>query len=422
VTILDSTSEVLPLRQVDGRGQDWPPHGSERVPWTQAYRAGTREDRSLREIEVAIPPPIAGATIGLSSELAALTEEATREVVSLDHQRGTELHALGAILLRTESVASSKIERIEASMEDYARALHGNRSNASATSMAAATSAIAALITSVGDGRPLRVEAVRAAHRSLMRDDQHERALGGRFRNVQSWIGGSHHSPRNAVYVPPPPDKVAGLMEDLVEFANRGDLPTLAQAAITHAQFESIHPFTDGNGRIGRAVINAVLRRRGVTRRVIVPIASALVAHRDRYFDLLDDYRTGHVAPLVAAFSGATRVAAIEARVTADRIHGLPAEWREALGRVRRGSATEGLLERLVDLAAFTVEEAHDELGASSSSTYDAVERLAGAGILHPLTDRKRNQVWGVVAVLDELDELGARIAHRARSERALGS
>jgi hypothetical protein len=122
----------------------------------------------------------------------------------------------------------------------------------------------------------------------------------------------------------------------------------------------------------------------------------------------------------VAAFSSASRVAALEARVTADRILGLPAEWRDALGRVRRGSATERLLERLAELAAFTVDEAIDEVGASSSSTYDAVERLAGAGILRPLTDRRRNQVWGVVAVLDELDDLGARIAHRARSERAL--
>jgi Fic family protein len=409
------------MEQVE-RPRDWRPHGSERKPWAQAYRAGTRGDRSLREVTVAIPPLIADATVALDSEVVAHMEEATREVVSLDHQRGAELQALGAILLRTESVASSKIERIEASVEDYARALHGNRSNAAATSMAAATSAIAALITSVGGGRPLRVDAVLGAHRSLMRDDPHERAYAGRFRDVQNWIGGSDHSPLDAVYVPPPPDIVADRMEDLIEFANRDDLATLAQAAITHAQFESIHPFTDGNGRIGRAVINAVLRRRGITRRVIVPIASALVAHRDRYFDLLDDYRTGRVAPLVTAFSRATRIAAIEARVTADSIHGLTAEWRDSLGRVRRGSATERLLERLADLAAFTVEEAIDEVGGSSSSTYDAIERLAAAGILRPLSDRKRNQVWGVAALLDELDDLSARIARRARDERVLGS
>jgi hypothetical protein len=348
-------------------------------------------------------------------------EDATRQVVALDHEHGAELQALGAILLRTESVASSKIERVEASTADYARALHGNRSNAAATTMAAATAAIAALITSVDDGAPLRTEAVLHAHRALMLDDPVERAFAARFRDMQNWIGGSDHSPRNALFVPPPPDTVVDYMHDLLAFANQDDLPGLAQAAIAHAQFESIHPFTDGNGRIGRAIINAVLRRRGTTRWVIVPIASALVAHRDRYFDLLDEYRTGHVEPLVVAFSSATRIAAVEARVTAERFVELPGLWRETVGRVRTGSATDRLLARLPDLAAFTVEDAHDEIGGPLSSTYTAIERLAGARVIRPLTDRKRNQVWGVAAVLDELDDLGTRIERRARDQRDLG-
>ncbi|MFO7779877.1 MAG: Fic family protein [Nitriliruptoraceae bacterium] len=374
----------------------------------------------LREVTVSLPPHIADADVALAGDVVATMEEATREVVALDHERGAELQALGAILLRTESVASSKIERVEASTADYARALHGNRSNVAATAMAAATTAIAALITSVDGGKPLRLEAALDAHRVLMFDDPTERVYAGRLRDVQNWIGGSDHSPRNALFVPPPPGTVADYMSDLVTFANRDDMPVLAQAAIAHAQFESIHPFTDGNGRIGRAVINTVLRRRGTTSRVIVPIASALVAHRDRYFDLLDEYRTGHVQPLVLAFSTATRIAAAEARVTADRVVELPARWRTVLGPVRTSSATDRLLNRLPDLAAFTAEDAHDDIGGPLSSTYTAIERLADAEIIRPLTDRKRNQVWGVAAVLDELDDLGARIEHQARRQRGL--
>ncbi|MGM0619256.1 MAG: Fic family protein [Actinomycetota bacterium] len=374
----------------------------------------------LREVTVSLPPHIADADVALASDVVATMEEATREVVALDHERGAELQALGAILLRTESVASSKIERVEASTADYAGALHGNRSNVAATAMAAATTAIAALITSVDGGKPLRLEAALDAHRVLMLDDPTERVYAGRLRDVQNWIGGSDHSPRNALFVPPPPGTVADYMSDLVAFANRDDMPVLAQAAIAHAQFESIHPFTDGNGRIGRAVINTVLRRRGTTSRVIVPIASALVAHRDRYFDLLDEYRTGHVQPLVLAFSTATRIAAAEARVTADRVVELPARWRTVLGPVRTSSATDRLLNRLPDLAAFTAEDAHDDIGGPLSSTYTAIERLADAEIIRPLTDRKRNQVWGVAAILDELDDLGVRIEHHARRQRGL--
>ena len=81
------------------------------------------------------------------------------------------------------------------------------------------------------------------------------------LRTVQNWIGGSDYSPRDALYVPPPPDTVHAYMNDLTEFANRTDIPVLIQAAIAHAQFESIHPFTDGNGRIGRALINTIFRR-----------------------------------------------------------------------------------------------------------------------------------------------------------------
>ena len=251
-------------------------------------------------------------------------------------------------------------------------------------------------------------------------DDPAERVDAGPLREVQNWIGGSDHSPRNALFVPPPPGTVADYMADLVAFANRDDMPVLAQAAIAHAQFESIHPFTDGNRRIGRAVINTVRRRRGTTRKVIVPIASALVAHRDRYFDLLDEYRTGHVQPLVLAFSTATRIAAAEARVTADRVLELPDRWREELGPVRTGSATDRLRNRLPDLAAFTAEDANDDIGGPLSSTYAAIERLADAAIIRPLTDRKRNQVWGAAALLDELDDLGARIERHARRQRGL--
>jgi Fic family protein len=329
----------------------------------------------LREVTVALPPSIAEVDVHFGSDVIATTEAAAREVMVLDYERRAELHSFGTVLPWTESVASSKIERVEGSTDHYARALHGDRSNAAATAMAAATSAIAAFIASVDDGSRLRIEAMLDAHRSLMQDDPVERTYAGRFHDMQNWIGGSDHSPRDALYGPCPHHSVADHMRDLVAFANRDDLPVLAQAAIAHAQFESIHPFTDGNGRIGRTAINTVLRHRGTTRRVIVPVASVLVAHRDRYFDLLDVYRAGQVEPFVSAFSTAALVAASEARVTADGVVELPGLWREAVGRVRRGSATDRLLTRLPDLPAFTAEDAHDDIGGPPRAR---TPRLAG--------------------------------------------
>ncbi|NEA32832.1 Fic family protein [Streptomyces sp. SID13031] len=382
-------------------------------PWRQSYRGGTIEDRTLTEVVTMRPPLIAGLEVQLTPAVGAAAEACVREIVALDHSHGADLKALETLLLRTESVASSKIERIEASVEDFARALHGIRSNASATSMVAAAEALVAMINSVEGGADIEIEHLLLAHQALMADDQYERAYAGRFRDMQNWIGGSDYSPRIAQFVPPAAETVADHLEDLVAFANRTDLPVLAQAAIVHAQFESIHPFTDGNGRIGRALINAVLRRRGATRQVVVPLASALVARRDAYFGLLTAYRAGQVEPLVLAFSTAATVAAKESQVTARRIVKMPEDWRQAVG-ARRGSAAARLLDGLAADPIFSADDAAQAIGGPVSSVYSAVERLHEAGVIRPLTRRVRNQVWGASDVLDELEGLGARIAAAA--------
>ncbi|HEY3015310.1 MAG TPA: Fic family protein [Nocardioides sp.] len=388
------------------------------VPWRQTTRGGTVDDRKLSEVTVSLPPRIANQTVSVSPSCVVAMEEALHEVTALDESHGGELEALGSLLLRTESVASSKIEQIEASVDDYLRALHGSRANVSASSMADATDALVALVGSVSRGDEIGVAAVLAAHRVLMADDPSERTFAGRFRDMQNWIGGSDHSPRNALYVPPPPDTVTDYMDDLMTFANRDDVPVVAQAAIVHAQFESIHPFTDGNGRIGRALINTVLRRRGATSRVVVPLASALVAHRDRYFDVLGDYRAGDLESLVMELSRSALAAAAESRLTAVRISELPARWSAEVGPIRRGSALARLLDGLTSSPAVTAEGAHSLIGGPLTSVYSAIDRLVDAGVLRPLTDRKRNQVWGVVALVDELEDLGDRIGARARDQR----
>jgi Fic family protein len=395
-------------------GPAWPAHVPEVRPWHQRSRGGTAADRMLSEVVAMRPPLIGDRDVRLSPELTAAMEACVLEIAALDHSHGAELAALETLLLRTESVASSKIEHIDASVDDYARALHGIKSNASATSMAASTAALAALIRSVDEGADLETAMILMAHLALMVDDPQERAYAGRLRDMQNWIGGSDHSPRNAVYVPPPPETVDEYLADLVVFANRTDLPVLAQAAVLHAQFESVHPFTDGNGRIGRALINTVLRRRGATRRVVVPLASALVARRDDYFDVLGSYREGRIEPIIRSFTTASTIAARESRVTAARIAELQFAWQQKVGP-RRGSAAARLLDGLISAPIFSATEAAEAAGGATSSVYAGIERLYDAGVIRPLTNRTRDQVWGAADLLDELDDLAARIAAAAR-------
>jgi Fic family protein len=405
---IDSTKP----EQSDGR---WPLHRYETRPWTQQHRSGTREDRILREVVVALPPVIADREVPLDNVLVTELERALREIVALDLSYGHDLRPLAALLLRTESVASSKIEYIHASTDDYARAGHGIRANPSALAMVAATEALNAMIEAVSTAGSIDLATILTAHRVLLADDAGESDFAGRLRNMQNWIGGSDHSPRGAQYVPPPPETVEPYMDDLLTFANRDDIPVLAQAAVVHAQFESIHPFTDGNGRIGRALVNAILRRRGVTTQVVVPVASALVAHRDRYFDLLRAYCDGDHRPIVSAFATASRIAAAESRSTAENLAALPLGWAENLGRVRSDSTVARLLEILPTTPAFSASDLADAIGAPESSAYAAIDRLAEAEIIRPLTDRKRNQIWGATQILDELDDLNLRIEHATR-------
>ncbi|WP_325096815.1 Fic family protein [Mycolicibacterium vinylchloridicum] len=359
---------------------------------------------------MSLPPYIANIDPSIDADIAVQLEAAMSEISRLDSTHGTHLAALSTLLLRTESVASSKIERIEASVEDYARALHGGRDNSSATSMAAATTALAEMIGSVDRKAPVQMPAILRAHEALMRADPTEAQHAGQLRTVQNWIGGSDYSPRDALYVPPLPDTVRPYMNDLIEFANRSDMPVLVQAAIAHAQFESIHPFTDGNGRIGRALINTIFRRRGATTRLVVPLASALVAHRERYFGALNAYRAGDLRPLIVTFANSSQTAAAESRTTAERLAEIPGEWRNMIGPTRRHSATDKLLLLLPSTPIVSSDDVASLVDAPRSSVFAAIKRLHDAGVLRPLTDRKRDQVWGASLVLDELDDLGRRI------------
>jgi len=206
------------------------------------------------------------------------------------------------------------------------------------------------------------------------------------------------------------------ITESAVKFANRDDLPVLVQAAVTHAQFETIHPFTDGNGRIGRALVNAILRRRGVTTWVVVPIASFLVADKTAYFEDLNKYRDGSLRGLLSRFIGAAAVSAVEVGATAAVLDEIRATWRKKIGTVRTGSSTSQLLDRLISIAVFSAEELVEEIGKHPSSIQNAISKLNNVGILEPLSDQRRNQIWGAVEVLGELEDLNNRIATKGRA------
>ena len=390
--------------------------GSEIRPWAQGQRAGSQADRTLSSIAACIPATIATLEVVVPAKVLPELAKAERAIIELDIAYGQGLAALSGMLLRTESIGSSRIEAIEAPADELAQAMHGVSVTSSAVSIVAASRAMKRLLDAADRG-VITMDDVLSAHHDLMIDDPKESVFAGRLRTVQNWVGGSDYSPRNADLVPPPADRVADLMEDLVTFMTRTDMPAFVQAAIVHAQFETIHPFTDGNGRIGRALVNALLRLRGVTKHVVVPMASALVANREKYFADLRTYRQGDIEPLVLRFAQASQWAAQEAMTTGNLLVAIQETWHAKLGRTRSNSAHVKLLELLVGQPVVDASHIEHSLKVKANVAYLAIERLQAAGILYPVTDRKRHQIWAARDLMDELMDLDDRIQSRAREE-----
>lgn len=363
----------------------------------------------ITSIDAAIPPFIADLHHSMSLGSVSRAENALVTIAQADTDAEGNSAALSRFMIRTESAASSKIERITASAEDYARALAGSRGNSSAVSMVAATTALHLLVTAVGERGVFELTDLLEAHRALMQDDLYESAYAGRLRDMQNWIGGSDHSPRDALYIPPAPHRVESLMHDLLAYLNRDDVPVFVQASIAHAQFESIHPFTDGNGRIGRALISAALRRRGVTRNSVIPLAAGILARREEYFTALGTYRTGDPDPLTELLIRSAHAAASESRTTIARIKAVPEHWVAEL-QPRRGSAVGTLLPAFFDHPVMSADEIERHSGAKTVQTYAAIDRLVEAGVIREITGRKRDRVWMAAELLAELDDLGRRI------------
>lgn len=387
---------------------DWPAHGHEVRPWHSTVR-GPRDDRMFREVVTSLPPMIENLTYSPPASVQALMERATVDIATLDARHGDRLAAFGTFLVRTEAVSSSRIERHNATLDDLAKATLGLRTTDDARLTIAAADAVHSMVTTAGETGAIELADILAAHRRLLRDDPRDGRDAGTLRTVQNWIGGSDYSPRGAVHVPPPPETVDAAMQDLIRFMARDDLPALVQAGIAHAQFESIHPFTDGNGRIGRALINAILRRRGITRRLVVPIASALVADVDLYFRRVNAYRDGHAGQFVAYLADCTRRAATAANDSATALSDLPDLWASEI-RPRSGSAVAQILAMLMETPAIDAELVMARTQVSSTAAYNAIERLVEAGILHEITRSKRDRAWAAGDVLAEIDALHTRL------------
>ncbi len=389
--------------------------------WPGDPTGQSRKDREPFRYEAYVPDRIAEADFPLTGPTSVAVSEAERSVSDLNQDPPT-LHALEAVarqLLRAESVASSRIEGLELSHKRLARAAYESDDghDATARSVLGNVKAMERAIAIGAADRPLTVDDIIELHRVLMEatTDAH---IAGRVRDKQNWIGGGTFSPRNAEFIPPPPEYVDGLLEDLAFFLNRADLPTIQQAAIAHAQFETIHPFADGNGRVGRCLIHVVLRRRDLAPRYVPPISLVLAAHADDYIKGLTAYRRAAIDEWCLFFAQVASSASHQAVEFATRISELQEEWRQRV-KARRGSGADLLIQELPGQPLIDVETAEQLIGGSAERARLALNRLADAGVVQPAkVSSRRGQgagrpgaVWEVQGLFEALNSFERDLA-----------
>lgn len=393
----------------------WPPLTYETLPWTPQYELHTSRSQRKKHYgpyRAAIPPAIVDASLDLPGELAALVGEASAEVARFDELMGGEIAHFSAILLRSESAASSRIENLTASARAIAEAeiaqgegATSHRKNA-AEVVANTRTMIAALALSGNINSPSVLE----MHHALMNETDPNNA--GRWRTEQVWIGGGNLGPHLALFVPPHHDRVPHAIVDLMKFIERDDLPVLAHAALAHAQFETIHPFTDGNGRTGRALVQAMLRHGQLTRNVTVPVSAGLLSDTTAYFDALTAYRLGDPIPIVSQFAEASFKAVANGRVLVEELRLVRQRWQHDI-KARSDSSVWRLADLLLRRPVINARVVAEELSLDVGNVHRYIKPLLDAGILVESQDVKRNQVWRSVEVLAALDAFAARAGRR---------
>lgn len=360
-----------------------------------------------------VPAPLPPAPpIVLDGELQPLLERATLAVGRLDGvaallpDRTVFLYAY----IRKEAVLSSQIEGTQSSLSDLLLFEIDEAPGVPLDDVTEVSNYVAALehgLRRMRDGFPLSSRLLREIHAVLLSRGRGSGKQPGEFRTSQNWIGGTR--PGNAAFIPPPHTAIADAMSDLERFLHAEDdgLPLLARAGVAHVQFETIHPFLDGNGRVGRLLVTILLCAAGVLREPLLYLSLFLKTHRRMYYDLLDGVRRdgdweawlsfffeGVAATATSAVAG---IEALSVLVRTDRAR-IEKQGRRAGSALRVHDAFKA--RPILSLPAIS-----RATGLSFPAAASAVELLASLNIVRELTGKRRNRLFVYASLLEILNE-----------------
>ena len=312
--------------------------------------------------------------------------------------------------VRKEAVLSSMIEGTQSSLSDLLMFELEHQPGVPLDDVREVSNYVAALnhgLKRLTEGFPLSLRLLKEIHGILLSKGRGKDQSPGEFRKSQNWIGGSR--PGNAAFVPPPPDKVMECMGQLELFLHDKPekTPVLLKSALAHVQFETIHPFLDGNGRLGRLLITLLLCSSGVLKEPMLYLSLYFKSHREQYYQLLNDVRlTGNWEAWIDFFTDAVIETATQAVNTAKQLLALAEEDGQRIADMKRISGSAHLVHKsLLEHPMASPNRVQQKTRLSPATVNTCLRELENVGILKEITGKKRNRIYSYVAYIDIMNQ-----------------
>jgi len=361
----------------------------------------SRKKRELAEepYQSAVIDDLSNIDILLSPKTNELLMETIEVLSKLDGYVKDKLISFPMLLLRTEALSSSQIEHYSASNRNVALAQLNKKETLEARTI---KSNLEALISSVNQYKKINKEMIIEIHKSLMHDEINQEADG--FRSVVSWIANPNQLPHEADYVPPHPTYLDSYMDHLISFINRTDLHPLLIVAFSHAYFEIIHPFSDGNGRVGRILIQVILNQSLFLENIYIPFSVGLVKDTKKYIHDLNVFKDGNYEVMITHLLE-TALSIVPSIYSAlDTMLKLKDSWYKKLN-IRKDALAWEILDDLLIQPVLDVKYLKNKHQANDQAVRNNIDILLEAGIISKIGNDKRDVVYESREVLDILDQ-----------------
>lgn len=362
------------------------------------YLSRQKKSKILSSYESSLPNMISDIDVQLSSELESQLTDLLINMSRFDSVQNEKGYTFPTVLLRSESAASSQIENLTSSIRNIALAELSEKTPQNAKLIA---KNVEAMREALNESNPISILTICEIHKKLMEPLDY----AGMIREQAVWIGGTSISPHGAIFVPPHYSHLDNYLNDLVLYAHRIDINPIVKAAIMHAQFETIHPFIDGNGRAGRVLLHKSLKDDNVLQTVALPISAGLLNDTDNYMKALLSYQNGDPTLIIEQVAEALELSLVIGDKVSRDISTVISTWEQLIDE-KRSSSIWNLLYLLIDQPVVNSAFVSEKMEITLRGANKLISRAIDYGILRRIGNEHRGIFYQADAIIEIMDSI----------------